>query len=129
MRRTVGLAVAWAAILVVSCDSGPKAGEVVLELVTPYQDLGAVSFTVVAEEPNVIDTVTAGCSGCEVFTVRASDRQMLGVITGSLQAGPVLRLTVSDVDVPAAYSGRILQAANQAFELVPTAPSRLQGPQ
>jgi hypothetical protein len=42
-----------------SCDSGPKAGEIVAEIVTPAVELGAASFRARALEPYTIDTVTA----------------------------------------------------------------------
>ncbi len=124
--------VRWAALAVMvaamSCDSGPKAGEIVAELVTPQQTLGAAMFRVSAVEPYAIDSVTPACSGCRTFTSRVSERELRGVVTGSLSAGPLVRVMVSDRDAQSGYSILLLQLAATTYEIVSLGGSSLTFP-
>ncbi len=104
--------------LALACSSGPDAGELVAQFETGAGPLSAVSFTVRAEEPQTIDTLTAACAGCRLFTVRVSGREVRGVLTGSLGSGPAFRLRVSDVDPIGAYGGFVMEATDAAFRLV-----------
>lgn len=118
MRVLRGALIGVAAVLAVACDSGPKAGEVVMELSSPVADLGAISFTVTAAEPNILDTLTAACAGCRSFTTRLSEREMRGVVTGDFGPGPVVRVSVSDVGARSAYAGQLLEASAPDYALV-----------
>ncbi len=129
MRRMIRLALPLAAVVSLSCGSGPKAGDVVMELITPTQDLGAISFTVTAVQPEVIDTVTAVCGACEVFLLRRSATEVDGVVTGPLVPGPLLRLTVSDVQLPEAYAAQVHEAATRDYALTSVAAIRVEIPQ
>jgi len=124
--------VRWTALAVMvaatSCDSGPKAGEIVAELVTPQQALGAAMFRVNAIETYAIDSVTAACSGCRAFMSRVSEREVRGVVTGSFSAGPLLRVMVSDRDARSSYSVLLLQLAAPTYEIVPLGGSSLTFP-
>jgi hypothetical protein len=116
------------AVTVASCDTGPKSGDVAVELVTPQTGLGAVMFAATATEPQTIDTVTAACDGCRVYMLRVSEREVRGVATGAIALGDVLYLTVSDRDLVEAYDVRLMQAADTAYGVVPIAGSQLRLP-
>lgn len=117
MRVRRGIVIGVAAALAVACDSGPKAGELTMELSSPVPALGALSFTVTAAEPTTLDTLTAACGGCRIFTTRLSEREMRGVVTGDFGPGAVARVAVSDVKVPSAYTGQLLEAAAPDYAL------------
>jgi hypothetical protein len=118
MRALCGALIGIAAVLVAACDSGPKVGELVMELSGPAEALGALSFTVTAAEPNTLDTLTAACGGCSIFTTRVSEREMRGVVTGDFGPGPVVRVAVSDVQVRSAYAGQVLEASAPDYSLL-----------
>ena len=119
MRMPRALLVPLAVAIVAGCDSGPQAGDLTVQLVSPVEDLGALSFSITATEPTMIDTVTAACAGCTVFTIRISGSEMQGVVTGDIGPGAVLRVSVSDTKVPEAYVGQVLEASAPDYELVP----------
>lgn len=125
LRRAATAVVLLAGAALGSCDSGPKAGEIVAEIVTPRTDLGAASFRTRALEPYSIDTVTAACSGCTAYMTRVSDREVRGVVTGRFGAGPLLRVTVSDRDVREPYSVDLLELAAPDYSLPSVAGSSL----
>jgi hypothetical protein len=106
------------AVLAGSCDSGPKAGEIVAELTTPHTELGAAAFRVTALDPYSIESVTAACTGCAVFPLPISTGEMRGVVTGRFSAGPLLRVLVSDRDVKSAYSVALMELATPTYDLV-----------
>ncbi len=130
MRRLLGTGVGFAAMLVVACDGGggPKAGEIVMELVNPDQPLGALVFTVTSEESFTVDSVTSTCVDCRLFTLRRSERDVRAVITGQLAVGPLIRIAVSDVKTRAAYGAVVIEAAAPApdFQLVSLTRIRLE---
>lgn len=128
MRRLPRLAVPLALITLVSCDSGPKAGEVVMDLVTPSQELGAIAFTLTAVQPEVIDTVTAACGGCRVDMRRRSATQVDGVVTGPLVPGALLRVTVSNVKLPQAYAAQVVDVARRDYALISVTTVRVEIP-
>lgn len=104
---------------VVTC-AGPSAGELVVELTTTRADVHAVQFAITAAESKMVENVTPACSGCQVFSTRVGDRDMRGVVTGTIQTGPVLRVLVSDVGEAGAYAARVTDAANAEFLLLGT---------
>ncbi|MDH3291352.1 MAG: hypothetical protein OEO20_00745 [Gemmatimonadota bacterium] len=111
-------AVLVAAVLVGSCDSGPKSGEIVAELTTPHSSLGAAMFRVNAIEPYSIESVTEACTGCSVFTLQTTERELRGVVTGTFSAGPLLRVLVSDRNAQNAYSVTLMDLALPTYELM-----------
>lgn len=111
-----------------SCDSGPKSGDVAVELVTPRTDIGAVMFRARATEPETIDTVTGACRDCRVYMLRVSEREVRGVVTGTLPLGDVMFLTVSNRELYEAYQVQLLQAADTASRLVSITGSQLRLP-
>jgi hypothetical protein len=118
MRALRALLIPVAVALVAGCDSGPQAGDLTMHLVSPVEDLGALSFRITAAEPTTIDTVTAACAGCSVFATRISASEMRGVVTGDVGPGAVLRISVTDTKVPQAYLGQVLEASAPDYELV-----------
>jgi hypothetical protein len=107
-----------AAVLFATCSGGPSAGELVVELSTSNGDTQAVQFTVTAAESKMVESASPACAGCQVFTVRVGDRDLRGVVTGSIQPGPLLRVLVSDVDAIDGYTARLIDAANGGFILL-----------
>ncbi len=117
MKTRIGALLALTATLAVACDSGPTAGNLTVDITTPIPNLGAVSFVVTSVEPATIDTVTAACSSCEVFTTRVSTTEVRGVVTGTVVAGPLLTIAVPDTKQLAAYSAQLLEASEPDYEL------------
>ena len=115
----IGRALLAATVLVAlgSCDSGPKSGELTVELVTPHAQLGAASFKVTAVTPASIESVVAACAGCAVYAARVSDREVRGVVTGRFGAGPVIGVVVSDVGLPDAYAFQLYELAAPDYTL------------
>jgi hypothetical protein len=128
MRRSLWLVLPLALVLSLSCDSGPLDGELSVELVTASQDLGAIAFTLTAVEPEVIDSVTAACGDCRLDLRRRSATQLDGVVSGPLVPGTLLRLTVSNVNVPVAYRVEVLQVARRDYVVLPVAAVSLEVP-
>lgn len=110
-----------------TCDSGPEAGELVAQLVTGRNDVGAVAFAITALEPNTVAGVTADCAGCQVHIVAVGEREVRGIVVGNalLAAGPVFRVTVSDVKEPLLYAARVLEAAADDLSAVPLSELRV----
>lgn len=106
------------ALPLATCASGPTAGELVVELTTIRIDVHAMQFTIAAAESKMVESVIPVCSGCQVFSTRVDDRDLRGVVTGALQAGPVLRVLVSDVGEAGSYTARVIGAANAQFTLL-----------
>jgi hypothetical protein len=125
MRTLTTAAVLAAGMALGSCDSGPKAGEIVAEIVTPVVELGAASFSARALEPYTIDTVAAACTGCSAYMTRVTEREVRGIVTGRFGAGPLLRVTVSDRDVRDPYSVQLLELAAPDYSLPSVAGSSL----
>lgn len=100
------------ALIGLACD-GPTEGELTLELVTPSNTDGAILFRVDVAESKSVTGITAVCSGCQVLSYSPSDAEFYGVVTGSLGAGSVARLSVSDINTPDAYTISILEIAGR----------------
>ncbi len=114
IRRTVLLL---AVAATVTCDSGPKVGDLVFDLTTPNQDDGAIQFLVTATEAATLVAVNAACMGCTVYVIPTSETEIRGVLTGSVVPGAALRVTVSDVGNKSLYSAVVVAVANRAFTL------------
>ena len=109
---TLGLA-----LLGQSCKEGPKAGEFSVDLTTPNSDDGAIQFTAVAAASLSITGATASCAGCKVFIVKVNASQYKGVVTGTIGAGTIFRLGVSDTKKPSNYSVVINAVSSRTFVL------------
>ncbi len=100
-----------------SCDSGPKAGELALDFETPENDDRAIIFIAVATEPFTITGMTADCAGCQLWVHKVSDIDWRGVLTGVPGNGPAIRLGVSDRKAVEAYTVSVTKVAGPDYEL------------
>jgi hypothetical protein len=91
------------------------AGELTVNLTTPNTDDGALLVKVTGSGANIITGVTAACSGCKLFWSRINDTEYRGVITGTINAGAVARVAVSDVNSKASYSAQLLDVASRTY--------------
>ncbi len=125
MRRWLaGILAALSAVLL-SCDSGPQAGELAFELVSPAADDRAIMFEVTAVEPATVEGLSAACSGCQVFWHKVSDARLKGILIGPFGVGPVGRVSVSDIGDRTAYTLALLDVAGTDLQLRSTAERRL----
>jgi len=114
-RRRIAL-IAVLALAGWSCgEPGPVAGELTFNLTTPNTDDGAVQIAVSTVAPNMLTSVAAACGGCKAFTAKVSDTQYRAVITGTIGAGAVVRVGVSDVGPRTSYSGQVVAVASRTF--------------
>jgi len=114
----LGLLVGAAAALG-SC-SGPTAGDLTVSLVTPNSDDGAVLIRVTASESKEVTGASVACGGCQLFLEKPSATELRAVITGSLVAGPLVHMSVSDTKSPSAYTVQIQQEASRTYQVRPT---------
>lgn len=117
MRRFTWMLGLAAAALASSCKEGPVAGEFAVNLVTPNSDDGAISFQIMAAAPSTIAGVSSPCNGCKLFLVKVNDSQYKGVVTGTISAGQLVRVSVSDSKKPAQYTVQILGVANRSYQV------------
>ena len=117
MKQTyLGLAATALVLLASSCkEPGPTAGELNVNLTTPNTDDGAIQFTASANTPATITGLSSACSGCKLFVVKVNDNQYKGVLTGSLAAGTLFRLGVSDTKNTGSYSVTINAVASRTY--------------
>ncbi len=115
MRLRMLVATTILAAVVGSCDSGPVAGDVTFALTTPRSDDGAIAFEVLAKSPETLAGVTPLCGGCRAFVTMVADTALRGIVTGSVTAGPVFSVTVSDTRTPASYTAKVLDVSTRAF--------------
>ena len=100
-----------------SCGGGTQPGSLTLQLSTPNSDDGAIQFRVTATAPNIINSVSVLCTGCQLFEARVSDTEIVGIVTGNMAAGDLLSLSVSDIKTPTLYSGSVTSAAARDYTL------------
>lgn len=115
MRLRMLLLPAILAAVGASCASGPVAGDVPFDLTTPRSDDGAIAFDVVSKSPETLAGVTALCAGCRAFVATVADTEVRGIVTGSIAAGPVFSVTVSDTRKPTDYTAKVLDVSTRAF--------------
>src|SRR5215510_10151428 len=99
------------ALVAMSCNDGPAAGDLSVEYTTPNSDDGALQFVVSGSNGNTIASLSQACSGCKLFSVKVNESQYKGVVTGNLAAGTLFRVSVSDAKHPSNYSVLILGVA------------------
>ncbi len=112
-------------VVVAACSSGPEPGDLTFELTTPNSDDGAIQFRLTSTLPNTLTGVSAGCAGCTVFSEATSETEILGVVTGQIRAGRLVRVSVSDVQTPEAYTASVVAVASRDFGLTSAAQYRL----
>lgn len=111
--RSVLRSAALAAAVLVACDkgsTGPEAGDLVLRLATPHADDGALVLTVTGPEIGAVKPAAAGL----IVHSRPAGNGVKVAVFGDVAAGPVLRLTVPDVDRVSQYAATVTEAADRA---------------
>lgn len=89
--------------------TAPTAGALFLHLATPHADDGAVIFVITGPS---IDSATVDKSSLRLFT-RRSDGTLAGIVVGAVDAGPIVRLHVPDVDAAAGYRAQVIEVADR----------------
>jgi hypothetical protein len=106
------------AMLAAGCSKdGPTAGDLVVTLNTPNSDDGAIMFAATAPASETITGVSSPCGGCKLFLEKVSATQYKGVVTGTIPAGALFRVSVSDNNNPTDYSVQILAVSSQTSVL------------
>jgi hypothetical protein len=116
-RVTLGALLVGLLVTAGSCDSGPKAGDVVFDLQTPNQDDGAIQFRITSTAPATMSAVAAECAGCQVFAEAVSETEIRGVLLGTVVPGPALRVTVSDRSALQAYSATVVAVSDRQYAI------------
>ena len=109
------------ALALTSCD-GPNAGELMFDLSTPNSDDGAIQFTITATPGYEMLDLEAACAGCRVFVRRIDERTTLGIVTGPIGGGALLR-AVSDLRAPVDRGLRYFRVEVEAPSTPPTNPA------
>lgn len=118
IRRAMSLTLlAGLGLMLGSCSGGPVAGDLTVSLVTPNSDDGAVLLKVTASESKEVTGASVACSGCQIFLEKPSATELRAVITGTVVAGPLLRVSVSDTKSPASYTVQIQQVASRTYQV------------
>jgi len=105
------------AVLTGSCSEAPTAGDLIVNLTTPNSDDGAIMFNATATASQTITGVLSPCNNCKLFLVKVSDTQYKGVLTGTIAAGTLFRVGVSDTKSPTDYSVQILAVSSRTLVL------------
>jgi NaMN:DMB phosphoribosyltransferase len=85
-------------------------GTLILDLTTPHADDGAVLFEVSGPP---IDAVAPVNSSLRLFTRRASETTIVGVVVGAVAEGAMVTLRVPDLGGAAQYTARIREVADR----------------
>ena len=89
--------------------SGPVATTLQVALSTPYNDDGALLFTVTGGR---VDSVDA--AGYTIYTSRPDATTLQVILTGDLSSGNVAQLHIADERVASQYSASVSQVAARA---------------
>jgi len=113
VKRAMLLSLALVSVVHLSCsDSGLTAGELAVGFESPSSDDWAIRFTVTSAQPQILEGLTATCSGCQAFVRKVSDTELRVILYGSpLPAGEVALLSVSNTRVLSGYSLALLEVA------------------
>ena len=102
-----------AAALLAACDAGapakPLPGDLTVSLATPNVD-GALVVAITG--PDAVGAVQAAAPGT-VVRVRTQGTTTTVAVFGAVAAGPLLRLTVSDVRQASRYAATVREAADE----------------
>ena len=116
-RNLITLAGLAMVLLGTACKEGPTAGELKVNLTTPFNDDGAIQFTATANAPETITSVSGACNNCKLFLVKVNDGLYKGVLTGQIGAGTVFRVGVSNTKLTGSYSVTINSVASRTYQL------------
>ena len=90
-------------------NPGPGDGTLVMRLITPNADDGALSF----EISGPVDSVSASTGSLQLFTRRLDGSTLLGAVVGELGDGAIVTLHVPDVSAAALYQATVLEVADR----------------
>ncbi|MBC7790217.1 MAG: hypothetical protein H7Z74_09755 [Anaerolineae bacterium] len=93
--------------------AAPKAGELTLNLTTPYADDGAILVAISGPQ---IGTVRAASSALAVHS-RAVSGGVKVAVFGDIASGALLRIAVPDVSQPSKYSATVVEVSDRANAL------------
>jgi hypothetical protein len=117
VKRT-GLAALLAGLLTGGCLS-PTAGDLLVRIDSPDTDDAALVFTMRAAPGAEIHAASPACPGCQLFSDSVSAMELRGVVTGALNVGAMLRVSVSNVGKTDEYVFTIVQVAGRSYDLRP----------
>ena len=121
MRRRLG--VAGLSLVLSACDL-PDVTQLAFDLTTPNSDDGAIQFTMTAMPGREILGLEAACTGCSLFTRMVDERQAVGIVTGLIVEGELLRATVSHGG-PDVFAIAVVEVASRSYALRSTEGYRL----
>ena len=116
MRRSMTPALAAVAVgavtLAAGCgkETGPTAGSLLVSLVTPSADDGAIRLTLYGGR---MGTITAANPDYRIFVARPDSTSARVIITGPVSAGPLLHIAVADAGLVASYGATVNEAAER----------------
>lgn len=87
----------------------PQPGTLLLRLTTPHEDDGALMFEV---RGPAIDSATAANTSVRLFTRRAGDSRLVGIVVGAIAGGSVVTLHVPGA-AATSYTARIIEIADR----------------
>lgn len=97
--------------------SGPTPGELTIELTTPNADDGAIKLTITG--PEALTSITAAKPGIRVFQSGTLGTTNTIVITGTIAAGDVVKIGVTDTRDDEEYTATVVSAASTAYAVRP----------
>ncbi|HXV85436.1 MAG TPA: hypothetical protein VD793_02000, partial [Gemmatimonadales bacterium] len=96
-------------------EPAPAPGTFTVNLTTPNSDDGALLVRITGTGGETVTDVVTTCSGCKLFKAVVSGTEVRGVITGTISAGAVATVTVSDTNKKGSYSVTILDVASRTY--------------
>ena len=106
----LGIASVALAALAAGCgkETQPTAGTLMISLVTPNVDDGALRLTVYGGR---MGTITAADPAYRLFVARPDSSSARVIVTGPVRAGPLLRIDVPDAGLVSSYGATVQEAA------------------
>lgn len=105
-------AAAWVVLAALAAGCGketePTAGTLMISLVTPNVDDGALRLTVYGGR---IGVITAADPAYRLFIARPDSSSAHIIVTGPVAAGPLLRIDVPDAGLVSSYGATVQEAA------------------
>ncbi|HWA16870.1 MAG TPA: hypothetical protein VG817_10580, partial [Gemmatimonadales bacterium] len=90
--------------------TGPKAGTLTVELETPFTDDAAIKLTITG--PEALTSITAANPDIRVFQTGTLGTTNTVIITGTIEAGDILKIGVADTRKHDDYSATVEQVAS-----------------